>query len=53
MKSVSTINPAIMENTEFLIIKVHTSLKSGAILNHGVSLRFVLLPALQVLWVTP
>jgi len=44
MKSSSTINAAIMENTECLIVKVRTSfidLKVRVLLNHGVSLRFI------------
>ena len=55
MKSISIINPAVMENTECLTAKVHTSfidLKVGVLLNHGVSLRFVLLLALQTCWTT-
>ena len=55
MKSISTINPAITENTECLIIEACTlviNLKVGVSLYHGVSLPFVLLPALGILWVT-
>ena len=56
MKSISTINPpAIMENMECLIVKEHTSfinLKVGVLLNHDVSLLFVSLLALQILWAT-
>ena len=47
MKSISTINSAITENTECSIVKVHNSfmdLKVGVLLDHGVSLYFVLLP---------
>jgi len=42
LKSISTINPAITENTKFSIIKAHASfidLKVGVSLNHTV-LRF-------------
>ena len=42
-KSISTINPAIVENTECLIVKVRApviSQKEDVLLNHGVS-RFV------------
>jgi len=55
MKSISTINPAITENTERLIIKAHTSiikLKVGMFLDHEVSLPFILLLALQTCWAT-
>ena len=55
MKSISTINPAITENTECLIVKVCTSfinLKLGVSLDHGVSLCFVSLLALQTYWAT-
>ena len=55
MKSISTINPAITENTECSIIKVCTSfidLKVGVSFNHGVSLRFVSLLAFQTCWAT-
>ena len=50
MKSISTINPAITENTECLIVKAGTSfidLKVGVSLDHGVSLRSISLLALQ------
>ena len=49
MKSISTINPAIMENTEYSIVAVHASfvdLKVGALLDHDVSPPFVSLLAL-------
>jgi len=39
VKSISKINPAIMENTECLIIKAHASFidfKVGVSLDHGV-----------------
>ena len=52
-KSISTINPAITENTGCLIVKVHTSfidLKVGVSLDHGVLVCFVSLPALQTCW---
>ena len=52
MKSISTINPAIMENTECLIVKVHApfiDLKVGVSLDHGVPLHFVSFLALQIL----
>ena len=54
MKSTSTINPAIAENTEWSIAKVRLiyQLKVGVSLNHGVSLRFVSLLAFQTCWVT-
>ena len=42
MKSISVINPAIMENTKCLIVEVHASfidLKVGALLNH-VAMKF-------------
>jgi len=55
MKSVSIINPAIKENMECLIIKAQGSfidLKMGVPLNHGVSLRFVLLLAFRTCWAT-
>jgi len=48
MKSISTINPVITQNTEYSIVKVHSSfidLKLGVLLDHGVSLCFVLLLA--------
>ena len=54
MKSIFAINPAIMENMECSIFKVCApviNLKVGVLLDHGVSLCFVLLPALQLLWV--
>jgi len=52
VKSISTIKLAIMENMECTIIKVHTTvidIKVGASPKHGVSLRFVSLPAFQTL----
>ena len=55
MKSTSTINPAITENTEFLINKACTSfidLELGVSLDHGVSLQFVSTIALRTLWAT-
>ena len=48
LKSIFTINPAITENTECLIVKGHTSFidkKVGVSLNYGVSLRFASLLA--------
>ena len=52
MKSISTINPAITENTECLIIKACASfvnLKVGVLFDHGVSLiiHFVSVLTLQ------
>ena len=50
MKGISTINPAITENTEFSIIKMHAisiNIKVGVSLDRGLSVHFVLLPALQ------
>ena len=50
MKSISSFNPAIAENTECLIVKGHASfinLKVGVSFDHGVSLRFILLLALR------
>ena len=50
MKSISTINPAIMENTDGTIVKAHTpviDIKVGVSPRHSVSLRFVLLPGLR------
>ena len=49
MKSISTNNPAIMENMECTIIKARApviDIKVGALPKHGVSLHFVSLPAL-------
>jgi len=49
MKSISTINPTITENTECLIVKASNpeiDLKMGVSLDHGVSLCFVSLLAL-------
>ena len=54
MKSICTINPAIMENTECLIVKAHASfinLKVGVSFDHDVSLCFILL-LLQTCWAT-
>ena len=45
MKSITTINPAIMENTECSIVEACTSfinLKVGVLFDHGVSLSSVL-----------
>ena len=47
MKSTSIINPVIMENIECLIAKARLILKLGVLLDHGISLHFVLLKALQ------
>jgi len=50
MKSISTINPAITEYRECLIIKEYAGLidlKVGVSLDHDVSLHFVSLPVLQ------
>ena len=55
MKSIPTINPAITENTECLIVKVcalFIDLKVSVLLDHGVSLCFVLLLALRICWTT-
>ena len=55
MKSISTINPAIMENTECSTAKTHSSfidLKVDVSLSHGVLLCFVSLQALQTCWAT-
>jgi len=49
MKSISTINPAILENTKCLIVMVHVpviNLEVGVSLDYGISLRLVSLPAL-------
>ena len=54
MKSTSAINLAI-KNMEYLIVKVCASCINsvvGVLLDHGVSLCFVLLLALQTHWVT-
>ena len=52
----STLDPAIMEDTECAIIKAYTpffDLKVGVSLDHDVaSLCFVLLLVLQMLWAT-
>ena len=50
MKTISTIYPAITENTVCSIVKacaLFIDLKVGVSLNHGVSLCFALLLALQ------
>ena len=47
--SILTINPAITENMECSIVRVH-ALLVGLLLDHGVSLHFVSLPALQTCW---
>ena len=52
MKSISTINPAIMENSECLVIRDCTSLKVGVSLDHVVSLCFISLLALRICWAT-
>ena len=55
MTSISTINPAIMENTVCSIVNKCASfiyLKVGVSLDHDVSLCFVLLLALQTCWET-
>jgi len=44
MKSISTINPAITENTDGTIVKVHAPVIEIKV---GASLHFVLLPGLQ------
>ena len=46
MKSISTINPAIMENTEYSVHASFVDLKVGALLDHDVSPPFVSLLAL-------
>jgi len=54
MKNISTINPTIIDNTEDLLVKVHTQLidqwRVGVKLGHGVSLP--LLQLFQTIWVT-
>ena len=55
MKSVSTINPANMENIEQSIVKACASfidLKVGVSLDHDVSLYFVSLLAFWACWAT-
>jgi len=55
MKNISTINPAMTENTECYIVKVCTSFinfKVGVLLDRGVSLRLVSLLALRTCWET-
>ena len=52
MKSISTINSAITENTECSIVKMCASfidLKVGVSLDHDVSLCFILLLALPIM----
>jgi len=49
MKSISTINPAITENMDGTIVKVHATvidIKVGVSPNYGVSLHFIWLPGL-------
>ena len=53
MKSISTINPALMENAECLIVKAHAlfiDLKVGVLLDHEVSICFISLLAFQTCW---
>jgi len=53
MKSISTINPAIMENTERLIVKTCASffdLKVVVLLDHNVPLHFISLLAFCTCW---
>jgi len=53
MKNISAINPAIMENTEYSIVIVHSlfiNIKVGVSLDHGISLCFILLLALRAGW---
>ena len=55
MKSISTINPAIIENMEWSIVEVCASfinLKVGTSLDHGVSLCFISLLAFRACWAT-
>ena len=55
MKSISTINPAITQSMEYLIIDVRASfieLNVGVSFDHDVSLCFVLLLALRTCWAT-
>ena len=50
MKSISTINPAITENTDGTIVKAHApviDIKVGVLPKHSVSLRFVFFPGLR------
>jgi len=52
MKSIFTINAAIAENMECLIVKVHAltiNLQVGVSLGHGASLLFISLQALRTL----
>ena len=51
MKSISTINPAITENTDGTIVKVHApviDIKVCVSPQHSVSLHFVLFPGLKM-----
>ena len=51
MKSISTIDPTIMENTDCSTVKAFApaiDVKVGVSLQHGVSLSFVSLPTLQM-----
>ena len=55
IKSISTINPAIVENTECSIIKARAlfiDLKVGVSLDHAILLCFVSLLVLQTCWTT-
>ena len=52
LKSISTINPAITENMECSIVKVHASFINLKVGNHGVSLCFVSLLAFRICWAT-
>ena len=55
MKSIPTINPAIKENTVYLIVEACTSfinLNVGVSLNHGASLHFILRIVLRTCWTT-
>ena len=51
MKSISTINPAVTENTKYLIIKAH-ALFMGVWLDHGSSQHFVSFLTLRTCWAT-
>ena len=53
MKSISTINPAIMENMECSMVEVQALFywfKVSVSLNHGVLIRLVSLLAVQICW---
>ena len=55
MKSISTINPAITENTECSIVNTRVSfinLKVGVLLDYDLLLCFISLLALQTCWAT-